>query len=108
MNGKASLAAFLGLALWGANAYRYNQTTPFISSSGSFNLSQWKTIGIGLGGVVVGTFVANVSDDAANLVLAAFVILWVLFLIHATAKGSTKTTKSTSLKPASSGKVSIV
>jgi len=96
MNPKASLAAFMGLALVLANLWKTGAIGP--SGLGAVN---WKNVGIEMGGVVVATFVANVSDDAANLVLVVFLILWLLFLMHTfTSSKTTTTTTASPAKPA--------
>ena len=79
MSGKASLAVFLGLALLAANVWRAGANQASISA-------HWKTWLLELGGVVVASFIANTTDGAATVVIVAFVILWVLFLINTVGK----------------------
>jgi uncharacterized membrane protein YtjA (UPF0391 family) len=82
VTGTASLGIFLGLALVFANLWVRDRQALTDLGDLKIDTGAWKTVLLELGGVMVAGFIAGSSPNAAKLVLAFFVILWVLFLIN--------------------------
>ena len=75
---KASLALFAGLALVLANAYRETAQ----KNGWSAVASSWQRYGVEAAVIAGAAFLADRSDRAADIVLLALAVLWLLFAMN--------------------------
>lgn len=88
MDGKASLVAFLGLSLVLASSWKSGALKDFVQSpanslktNGPWYSSPMGQLGYETAGILVATFVANVSDGVADVLIAVLIGLWIVWLI---------------------------